>query len=569
MSPWRGYVLAVVPARPGYVARSQCFRGRFTGCQDLGVLHDRTSFAQRVGPATSHDINAVLDSSVLLLLQEDATSAHLDAARAVEEIHARIAFPWLLEHEPRRHALAVVGGRPNLVSFLAIQRPASALGIDLVVLDKPGHWLSDNETHRHLRKAFVPLDTSPNDTLPERIAAAVRSYTGHVDGICTFPTALLAPVARAAGLLGMHTQPPDAMVRANDKYETRLIAGGAEPTTRVTDVSNLHRQIADKSFVPRYPLIVKPDVGWGSHHVYKADSEASLVEAVRRISSSKSQTSQRVLVEAYVDGPELDINIVLHEGDILFFELGDDFPSPGDSGVAGIDADFWESVNVLPSALPTDEYAVVRESMHALLLKLGLQTGVFHLEARVRDSSMEYAEISSSSGALPLLDLRRRQTPSSASPQCFLIEVNPRPPGFQCIPVTEGVYGVNLYELHMLSCVSDWARFRALSEPFQQHHSIPNNARAWSELIWLRADKGGVCSSDDVCGDFIERCIEPKDRAMITQAVCFFKRGDKVPDPTVGEVVSGAFFVVTSRASRENVLRVSSIVQTQFGIPVE
>jgi len=59
-----------------------------------------------------------------------------------------------------------------------------------------------------------------------------------------------------------------------------------------------------------------------------------LVEAVRRAAERHTDavtTTSAVVVEPYVDGPEMDANIILMNGEVLFFDVSDDFPSKGDA----------------------------------------------------------------------------------------------------------------------------------------------------------------------------------------------------------------------------------------------
>lgn len=552
---WFGRFLVVVPTRSGYLARTKCFQERFTGCTDLGILHDRTVVGQRLNPIHSQELQALLNNCVLMLIRPGDDSHLSDDATVIEEVHARVNFQWLLNDKPKQKTLALVDGHLNLESYLPLYISATALGIKLVVLDRPGHWISD-PSMQHLYQDFIPIDMTADDGFHVRIATAVKAY-GNVDGLCAIASACLVPVARAAVMLGLPTESPDAVACASNKYQARLVAGGAAPTALVTDVLDLENQMAEKAFVPQYPLIVKPSMGAGSVHVYKVDTEAELLEKVRR---SGEASGKKVLIEAYVDGPELDVNFVLLDGEVLFFEISDDFPSLGDHGV--IDGDFWENTTVLPSKLPADEYAVVHQELHWLLLQMGLKTGVFHLEARVQDSSMAFSEKDG------LIDLRSRSnTTRNQAPRCVLIEVNPRPPGFPSVLATAGTYGVNMYDLHLLSSLGEHEWFRALARPFEPDTAIPNHARAWGQIVFLRADKGGICASDDVCGEMLQR-LSPDDRALVTESLCFYRRGQRIPEPQPGIVMFGAFFIITSRRNRHDILRVSQILQQGFSIPV-
>ncbi|KAL8767046.1 MAG: hypothetical protein Q9209_006340 [Squamulea sp. 1 TL-2023] len=496
---WSGRVLVVVPTHSGYLARTKCFEQRFTACTDLGVLHDRTIVGQRIDPVHTQELQALFDHSVLLLVRSGDDTHLSNDATAIEEVHARINFQWLLDHKPKRKTLALIDAHLNLESYLPLYNAAMALGVDVIVLDRPGHWISD-PSMRHLYSDFIPIDMTVDDAFHIRIASAVRAY-GNVDGLCAIASACLTPVAKAAQMLGLPAELPEAVACASNKYQARLIAGGAAPTTLAANVSDLQNQMAEERFVPQYPLIVKPYMGAGSVHVRKADNEAELLKGVRL---TGEESGKKVLIEAYIEGPELDVNFILLNREIVFFEISDDFPSPGDRGI--MDGDFWENTNVLPSKLPADEYAVVRHELHGLLLRIGFKTGVFHLEARVQDSSMAYSEEAG------LLDLRpRSNTTRNTTPRCVLIEINPRPPGFNSVSVTACTYGVNMYDLHVLASLGEHGWLRALARPFEPAAAMINHARAWSQLVSLRADKGGICASDDVCAEMLQR-LSPDDQ---------------------------------------------------------
>lgn len=370
-----------------------------------------------------------------MIVRPESSSRLCDETTLIDEVNARIQFPWLLEHEPQEKLLVLVWAHYNLMSYRAYHQVATELGIKLVVIDHEGHWLNKPQ-FRHLFEAFIPVDMTPDAAWHHRIASAVREY-GHVDGIFAIATHCMEVVARAAALLDLPTQPPDLVAHAVSKYETRLSAGGFPPHSLalVDDTAHLKNLMTEKSFVPHFPLITKPNLGASSFQVSRANTEVELLEAVRRISQV---TGQKVVVEPYIDGPELDVNLVLLDGELIFFEILVDYPCAGDdddtaSGTPG-GRDFFETALGIPSRLPDAEYDTVRESLYKLLLQIGFTTGVFHLEARIQNSTMMYGKTEDG-----WIDLRPRSTTSNRCTDkgkakdatCFLIEINARSPGFR------------------------------------------------------------------------------------------------------------------------------------------
>ncbi|KAF6220530.1 hypothetical protein HO133_002963 [Letharia lupina] len=194
-----------------------------------------------------------------------------------------------------------------------------------------------------------------------------------------------------------------------------------------------------------------------------------------------------VSVEPYCDGPEIDANFVLQDGEVLFVEGADDFPKAGDREEAGTSTVFKASAVLYPSGLPAAELEMVQRSLHQTLLKFGFRSGVSHVEARVRDSSMQYGV---SDGVLDL------QTAASESlteaPNSFLIEVNPRLPGLMVTRAVHSTYGISYAALHLLIAVGDAERTAALSQPFCA------GPQYWRNVVFITLDKGGVLAADDV-----------------------------------------------------------------------
>jgi hypothetical protein len=83
----------------------------------------------------------------------------------------------------------------------------------------------------------------------------------------------------------------------------------------------------------------------------------------------------------------------------------------------------------------------------------------------------------------------------------------------------------------------------------------------------MRLKEGGICDSDDVCRDVLW-CLDPDDRAMVTDMFCAFGRGDRVPTPELGGSTVAAVFIVTSRGARRDMLRVAALLEKEFSMPL-
>ncbi|KAF2259377.1 glutathione synthetase ATP-binding domain-like protein [Lojkania enalia] len=466
----------------------------------------------------------------------------------------RLSFGWLLSDMPQRKTIALVHGRDRIEAAQPLCETARDLGMDLIILDKPGHWLLD-PIYTHLYSRFEPLDMTIDEGFPQRIVSALRNH--RVDGICTVSDRCLLPVAKAASMLGLPTEPPEAFSKSIDKSQTRLLNCEQMDFLVVSGVSELQERIASRNFTPKYPLIVKPSIGWSSEYVFKVQSITELSLASERVAS---RPNSRILIETYIDGPEVDANFVLFDGKVIFFEVSDDLPSAADKKGAGMDADFFETANVLPSALPQKERDIIRSHLHSILLDVGFRTGIFHLEARIINSEMEYKY------ADGYLDLRSRSQRAGGNPRCFLLEINPRPPGFQSVYATRLTYGVDYFALHLLRCLDDKARFQKFSQAFNERTCVQNKSEYWCSIVFFTGGKGGICRTADAFGDLLAR--KSHLGKNIAMAMAFYSEGDKIPDSTPEGLVFLGFSLVTSRVSRSLVRHIGDEIRSSFRLEV-
>ncbi|OOO11007.1 hypothetical protein OAory_01074770 [Aspergillus oryzae] len=88
--------------------------------------------------------------------------------------------------------------------------------------------------------------------------------------------------------------------------------------------------------------------------------------------------------------------------------------------------------------------------------------GVFHLEARIANSSMEFTTKDN------VLDLTERCVLAKEKPSVWLIEVDPRPPGIEVSDALKHTYGIDYWGVGLLSGLQDRQRVRQLSHTFLQ-----------------------------------------------------------------------------------------------------
>jgi hypothetical protein len=438
------------------------------------------------------------------------------------------------------------------------------LDVALIVLGPKGHkhWLEDPTNAAGFCEALIHVDLSFDAGLPARIAEAVRGYAAwdRVDGIFTAHDRYLVATAQAAEILGLPAAPVRAHEISTDKYAMREFQADSQASDfqlfKLAGVEDARRQIgsAVEPIAVRYPAIVKPISGFASEGVAKVNSDAELFESIGRVNSARHGSV--VIVETYIDGPEFDANFVLRDGEILFFELTDDFPSEGDMAGAGASGAFFETSELTPSNLSAAERDIVRTSLHNTLLALGFTWGLYHIEGRLKDSAKEYR-----ADATGLVDLHDRLVPRQTRPSCFLLEINARVPGVGCSFSTIHTYGVDFYAVPLLACVRDTARLALIATPFR-FPTRPDGSQYWCQVVFVQPERGGTYMSEDACGALARR--RPDLAAHIARGVTLYAQGANVPDPASGLCVVLAYFLVYSRESRQHVRELAEIVRAEF-----
>lgn len=550
-----------------YVSRSDAIETRLVGC----ILVDKAkSFVEPLQPIKS--AAGILDAGNFAALcigsiggvqlrAHTLDEAQLQLAQLEAQFVNRLSYGWLSPRPISRKRLAFIQGRDDPESSIELWRSAKALGITIVVFEAEGHWFQDPKWS-HLREAFVPTDITPDEGLPTRIVEAVRGYGKPFDGIMTVSDTRLPAVARAAALLGYATNPADAYDIAGDKYLTRKLEPSASESFHCTDVSQAHDRLNDSSLPPlRYPLIVKPCTGSGSEAVSRVDNVDMLIEAVAKACSlyySGISTSTGCVVEPYISGPEFDANFALLNGEILFFEIADDYPCRGDSQSAELDSssDFLETQIVAPSGLPVQEQAMIRDHIHASIMRQGFHSGAYHCEGRVRDSAVEFRLNPSTEH----FDLVPAAAKGAEKPSVYLVENNARPAGYMVSRLTAITYGVDYYALQMLFALGpeEEDRFRGLAMPFRdgaQYHSM---------VQYVPPTGSGILLTEDPGKEMAERCpdLVNKDNVALTWSPK--RKGDMLYGFGPNKTKWISRYVLTSRQSLDHLLKLGDRVVKEY-----
>jgi len=239
----------------------------------------------------------------------------------------------------------------------------------------------------------IPLDD------PEAAAASIVALdlAAPLDAVVAVDDQGALAAARAAELLGLRHNKPEAVAAARDKLRMRALLGRAEvsqpafaaisPAAGIDDVARLTELVG-------LPCVVKPTNLSGSQGVIRADSVAEAMGAVERARSiavkAGSEPDQPLLLEQFVGGPEVAVEGMLTNGELTVLAVFDK-PDPLDGPF------FEETLYVTPSGLDPADLSAATVTTQAATRALNLTEGPVHAELRVRDGRAWVIEVAARS----------------------------------------------------------------------------------------------------------------------------------------------------------------------------
>mgnify|MGYP001560539035 CR=1 FL=1 len=235
-------------------------------------------------------------------------------------------------------------------------RIASQMGLKTIVTDynpeAPGLALAD-----------VPIVMSTKDI--EGTVRTARQYHHKIRGVLTVGTDASLTVSAVAGALGLTGIHYEAAEKATHKLKMRNAlrnAGVAVPEFAGVWSIDEARGAAERI---RYPVVFKPVDNMGSRGVIRVDNITQVEQAYRHAKSCS--TSGEVIVEAFMDGPELSIDSLVWNSEIICSGVAD--------RIIARPPYFIELGHNLPSAQPPEIQEAAVELMRGAVKALGITCG--------------------------------------------------------------------------------------------------------------------------------------------------------------------------------------------------
>lgn len=194
------------------------------------------------------------------------------------------------------------------------------------------------------------------------------------DGIMTLATDMpMRGVAKASERLGLHSISYATSRKATDKYEMiRAFKEYGVPSPWYYLVSSLDDLKALEGKLA-FPCIMKPTDNAGSHGVVKVESFNHLLYSYEY--SHACSRCGNVIVEEYLVGPEVSVEIMVVAGEVHVLQITDKLTTGAPF--------FVEMGHSQPSTLPDDIQDAIRKVATDACLAVGIDNGPAHVEIKV------------------------------------------------------------------------------------------------------------------------------------------------------------------------------------------
>lgn len=206
----------------------------------------------------------------------------------------------------------------------------------------------------------------------DAVLAAAEAYKP--DGIMTLATDMpMRGVAKTSEKLHLHSISYETAVKATDKFD--MIKAFKEhdvPSPWFFVVDSLDELKLHKEDVT-FPCIIKPTDNAGSHGVAKVYSFQELLDNYDY--SHSCSRRGKVIVEEYLDGPEVSVEVMVVNGEVNILQITDKITTEAPH--------FVEMGHTQPSRLPDEIQTAIRNVTIAACTAIGIDKGPAHVEMKV------------------------------------------------------------------------------------------------------------------------------------------------------------------------------------------
>jgi D-alanine-D-alanine ligase len=257
-----------------------------------------------------------------------------------------------------------------------ILQKINKLGMGVIILNKEKNWAQsycDN---------WILADTSVHSEAISAVGKYIKENPNiKLDGILTFwedDVLLCSKLIDKYNFIGI---PFQIALKARNKFLFREFCRENNlPFINYKIIKN-QKDIEELGNEFKFPLVIKPVFGTSSAFVIKTENKDELFESYKYLKKSMSQNIESalsdgsdIMIEEYIDGDEVDIDIIIQNGRMKFYSISDNEKTN--------EPFFIETGHYIPSSLPEADQDELIRMAYETLEKIGVQNGCLHFEAK-------------------------------------------------------------------------------------------------------------------------------------------------------------------------------------------
>lgn len=254
---------------------------------------------------------------------------------------------------------------------------ANEMGISTVVLD-----YDPDAPGRKLASKFYEISTLDYDKV---LKTAIKEG---IDGIMTICSDRPMPViAKVGEQLKLNTISYETAMDATDKGLMRKVLKKGNVPIPIFFICNNYydfMQSVEKIFEISEKCIVKPSNNSGSRGIHILNKKDENLKEIYEYSSSFS-TNGIVLVEEYMEGPEVSVEIFVVNGNPNVIQITDKITTG--------EPYFVELGHIQPSQLSKEIQSNIKEVAIKAVIELGIDKGPAHVEIKITPSGAKIVEV--------------------------------------------------------------------------------------------------------------------------------------------------------------------------------
>ncbi|MDO8609984.1 MAG: ATP-grasp domain-containing protein [bacterium] len=251
------------------------------------------------------------------------------------------------------------------------------LGLKVVVLHKDKNWAQPYVDY------WIIADTTSHRECISAIENFLSTNRGiKIDGIITFWEDDVLLVSRIVDKFDFNGIPFHIAKKVRNKYLFREFCHENSLPAPAHMLIKSPEDLKEVVSMLHFPIVIKPAFGSESSFVVRVNHKEDLRDLYQYVKNNISTSAQSALTdgldifaEEYIDGDEVDIDLLLQNGKIKFFSIADNFNKSKD-------VFFIDSGQSIPSSLPEKNQQELMEMVEETLEKLGIQNVCIHFESK-------------------------------------------------------------------------------------------------------------------------------------------------------------------------------------------